>query len=679
MKKIFLLLVLIAVLLNSISAKRSKYFSSGELTSNLINNICQDENGFVWIATEYGLNKYNGSGFVQYLHNEKDSTSLLGNYVRSLYVDKNKTLLIGCNNGLQYYEPEADVFKTIPAYNNSRPHVNGMAELPNGELWLVTSGMGILRVDKNLKSIQPQKVLSKKCGTYYLNSILLDSKRNIWIGTDDKGLIKINLQNQTLRKYSKPEISDLKIVDIIEDKQGRLFVCTNTTIEYFDDKSNRFIPIYGSNNGSLYFKDLTLSKTGRIYIGTEGEGLKYINPTSLAIETVSNIQSLYNFDRAKVHAVLEDKDFNLWLGCYFGGVLMFPNEPSQFDFWKYTEKDNIISGAVISICKDSEGYIWTCIDNEGVYKYDYTGNIIAKYPNLKNVTILYEDKQNRMWAGTVESGFGLFDKRSGKINYIQGIKKSRIKSITEDNTGNIYISSFGNGFIKFNTFKNEIVEVNSNSLDPLKGKMENDWINVLLFDKQGLLWLGHYKGIDCFDTRSGCFLKLAFTEKLKKFICISMLEDRKGNIWIGTNNGLFVYNKQSQNIKTYNTENGLSNNVICGLEEDEEGNIWCSTFEGINQIKHNEAKIVNYYKGNGLIDWGYSTGASFKDRDGIVYFGGNSGVTSFSPKNISQKPYNRKVVVTNVYIRNQTINTKTLSNRKNFINNPVFLEDNFNF
>lgn len=679
MKKITFLFISLVITITSINAKRSMYFSSGDLTSNLVNSICQDKYGFIWIATEYGLNKFNGSGFIQYLHNENDSTTLLGNYVKSLYVNRNNILLIGCNNGLQYYEPEADIFRKIPAYNNSSPHINGMAELPNGELWLVTSGMGILYVDKDLKSIQPKREISKKCGTFYLNSILLDSKKNLWIGTDDKGLIKINPENLSLQTYGKSSFSDLKIVDIVEDQKGRLFVCTNSTIEFFDEKNNSFIPLHGDISSNLNFKDLTLSKTGRIYIGTEGEGLKYIDPASLTIQTVSNIQSLYNFDRAKVHAVLEDQDYNLWLGCYFGGVLMFPNEPSQFDFWKFADKDNIISGAVISICKDSEGYIWTCIDNEGVYKYDYTGRIIARYPNLKYVTILYEDNTKTMWAGTVENGLGIFDKRSGKITYISGMKNSRIKSITEDNAGNLYISSFGNGFYKFNKERNELIEINSNTIDPIKGKMQNDWINALLYDKQGLLWLGHYKGIECYDTRSGCFLNLSLTEKLKKFICISLLEDRKGNILIGTNNGLFVYNKIKQEIKSFNTGNGLSNNVICGLEEDEEGNIWCSTFEGINQIKLNESKIINFYKGNGLIDWGYSAGASYKDKDGIIYFGGNSGVTSFSPKNISQKPYNRKVVVTNVYIRNQTINTKTLSNGSEIIEHCVFLEDNFNF
>lgn len=679
MRKSIILLLLVILPTIGIFSKRSKFYSSGDLTSNLINGICQDENGFVWIATEYGLNKFNGSGFIQYLHNEKDSSSLLGNYVKSLYVDKNKTLWIGCNNGLQYYVPEEDVFKTIPTYGGTSPHINGMTEMPNGEMWLVTSGMGILYVDKDKKNIQPKRDISKKCGTFYLNCIFLDSKKNLWIGTDDKGLIKLNLQNMTLSSYKKPTISNLKIIDIIEDKQGRLFVCTNSTIEFFDEKNNVFIPLYGSETNSLYLKDLTLSKTGRIYVGTEGQGLKYIDPTSLTIENVSNIQSLYNFDRAKVHAVLEDKDYNLWLGCYFGGVLMFPNEPSQFDFWKFAEKDNIISGAVISICKDSEGFIWTCIDNEGVFKYDYTGKIIAKYPNLKYVTLLYEDSKKTMWAGTVENGLGIFDKHTGKINFLPGIKKSRIKSITEDSSGNLFISSFGNGFLKFNKAKNELAEINSKTLDPLKGNIGNDWINVLLYDKQGLLWLGHYKGIDCYDTRSGCFLNLSFTDRLKKFICISLLEDSKGNIWIGTNNGLFVYNKHKQSVKTYNTENGLSNNVICGLEEDEDGNIWCSTFEGINQIKMNESKIVNFYKGNGLIDWGYGAGASFKDKDGIVYFGGNSGVTSFSPKNISQKPYSRKVIITNVYIRNQTINTKTLSNGKEIIKHCVYSEDNFNF
>lgn len=677
-KSLILLLLLQSVNFAAIFARGSKLYSYGDLTCNLINSFTQDANGNIWVATEYGLNKFNGSGFTQYLHNEQDSTSLIGNYVKALYIDKNKKVWIGCNNGLQYYVPEEDNFRTIPVYKGIIPHINGIAELPNGEMWLATSGRGIFYVDKNKKIIESKRELSGKIGTYYLNCILLDSRKKVWIGTDDKGLVKYNPQTMSLQSYKLPSISDLKIIDIIEDKQGRLFVATNSSIELYDENTNSFTTLISPKNG-LYIKDLTLGESGKVYVGTEGNGLKFINPTSLRIENVTNIQSLYNFDRAKVHAVLEDRDYNLWLGCYFGGVLMLPNEPSQFDFWKFAEKDNLISGAVISISKDSEGSIWSCIDNEGVYKYDYTGKITASFPQLKNVTLFFEDREKTLWAGTFEDGLGVFDKRTAAISYLPGLKKARITSIVEGTTGTLYISSFGNGFLEYKKNTKELKVINSNTTDPLKGKMINDWINVLLYDKQGLLWLGHYKGVECYDTRSGCFINLSFAEKLNKFICVSLLEDRKSNIWIGTNNGLFVYNKTTQAVKVFNTKNGLSNNVICGLQEDEDGNIWCSTYEGINEIKLNDSKVVNFYRGNGLVDWGYSCGASFKDKDGIIYFGGNLGITSFSARNIVQKKYNRKVIITNVYVRNQSINTKTVSNGKPIIKHTVSAETHFNF
>jgi ligand-binding sensor domain-containing protein len=128
MRKYIILFLLTTILNPALHARGSKLYSSGDLTCNLINSIYQDVDGFVWVATEYGLNKFNGSGFIQYLNDEKDTTSLLGNYVRSLFIDKNNTFWIGCNNGLQYYVPAENNFRTIPVYNGFKPHINAMAE-----------------------------------------------------------------------------------------------------------------------------------------------------------------------------------------------------------------------------------------------------------------------------------------------------------------------------------------------------------------------------------------------------------------------------------------------------------------------------------------------------------------------------------------------------------------------
>ena len=126
-------------------------------------------------------------------------------------------------------------------------------------------------------------------------------------------------------------------------------------------------------------------------MGTDGQGLKYVDRTTNTLLNVENIHSTFNFDRAKVHAILEDRDQNLWLGCFYGGVLLFPNDPNRFNFWSFADKGNKISGTVTAISKDSEGYIWCCVDNDGVFKFDRNGKVVASFPQPKAGATIFED------------------------------------------------------------------------------------------------------------------------------------------------------------------------------------------------------------------------------------------------------------------------------------------------
>lgn len=117
-------------------------YGSKELSSNLITRIVQDTYGYIWVATDYGLNKFDGGRFTPYLHNEKDSTSLLSNNVRALLIDKDSTLWVGTNKGLQYYLPKENRFKKITFPDGASPHIAYIYQFRNGNIWVATSGWG---------------------------------------------------------------------------------------------------------------------------------------------------------------------------------------------------------------------------------------------------------------------------------------------------------------------------------------------------------------------------------------------------------------------------------------------------------------------------------------------------------------------------------------------------------
>ncbi|MDR1936984.1 MAG: response regulator [Tannerellaceae bacterium] len=685
MKKLIIICLFLRLCLDAAWAQNSRLYGSGEfgageMSCNLINDICQDSCGFIWIATEYGLNKFDGVRFSQYLHNDEDASSLLGNNVRTLMIDGDRTLWIGCSNGLQRFDSENDTFTPVSFLNNNNTntHVTDMVKLPSGTIWITTSGKGLFALEKDAREALPVEEVNRLSENGFLSCIYRDSRQYVWVGTNEDGLFRINPATGETQVFplSQP------INDIIEDGERQLYIITSTAVFMLDPSANRFVLLPGGNGSEPIFpRKMALSHSGNIFITTDGQGLIYIDSSQKRWHSVENSHTSFNFNTARIHALMEDRDMNLWLGCFQKGILMMPNEPMQFDFWSLPGNEYKLRGAVTSICKDYQGAVWCSIDNEGIFRFDEKGRVMKHFLPTQSIAKIFEDSNHTLWVSW------LFDKKLAQINPATGAlaflpaphKGSYIKTMAEDRNKCLYFSTFSSGFIRYHLATGKWEPFDLQRRDTTKGDLGNRWINAMICDSKGLMWFGHYVGVNCYDPGEDRFIKTGLETVLSGQICLSLLEDHAGNIWAGTYNGLFRMDVQTGNVKNYTTGDGLSNNVICGLEEDREGNIWCSTFQGINQIKVKENRIINFYTGNGLVDKIYNRGVHFRDKDGKIYFGGNTGITLFSPEKITVSSYDREIRVTNLYVHNQPVNAHTLSGGKPVMDGSLAEAKKFRF
>ncbi len=656
----------------------AKEYRSGELSSNLVNKIVQDSYGFIWMATEYGLNKFDGVRFTHYLHNENDTTSLLANNVRTMMLDSKNTLWVGSNKGLQYYLPDEDGFRNIAFPEGEMPHITCITELFTGEIWVATSGWGIFSIDRTHCTAQYLEEVTRQTSDF-VGTIYEDRQHYIWLGVNEKGLVRIDPKTNRSVSFRVPKIPHNNITGFVEDNDGKLYVGTSPAVCVFDRGSQtfRYVPVYGHSGISV--SNLVLSSKGIVYVSTDGQGLKYIDPHTQTIMPATETQTPLYHRTVRIPALAEDRDQNLWLGCFQKGVWMIPNEPTQFDFLHVLEMNNQMSNNLTSVLKDSEGYIWCSMDG-GILKMTSHGEVLEGFNSRRYFTGLYEGSDRTIWA-TEYYGRGLvvIDRNTGKEHNLHVPFRGYMKTLVEGPDKQLYISTFGTGMVRYNPKTGAVRKYDMKQTDSVRGRLDNDWVNTLLCDSEGLIWMGHYKGISCYDPGKDCFLEIRNKEFLSKQICLSLKESFDGNIWIGTYNGLFCLNKKTDEIRRYTTEDGLSNNVICGLAQDRDGNIWCSTFKGINQLKVKEGRVINYYTGNGLVDKIYNRGVYFQDEAGVVYFGGNNGLTSFSPEEITIPTYNNEVLVTNVYIHNQSINRNSLSGRKHVVCSGILNSKEFRF
>ncbi|MDR3652524.1 MAG: two-component regulator propeller domain-containing protein [Paludibacter sp.] len=661
------------------------YSTDKELSNSLINAIYQDKRNYIWIATEDGLNKYDGVKFTTYKSIKGNPKTLRNNYVRTLFEDSSGRFWVGCINGLMLYNRVEDSFEQIKLFKNGaniEPSITSIIESNTHQIW-VTSDQGLLIIDSNTDSYHFDSKFSKLLCSSSLVAVFQDSRRDFWILSDDQGLNRYSPSTKKLYTYKSPtQIGSNQTSAICEDHFGNIFVGTLTSgLFKFNRVTNKFEPvIYHQSQQGLPVKCLFVDKQKNLLVGTDGMGMKIYNPEKNCLEDIEIQSSLFDFSKMKVHSILQDKAGNLWTGIFQKGVYFTPNNPNKFKIYGYKSfnKNIIGSSCVMSILKDKDNIVWVCTDNDGIYGVE-NGRKAKHYsrttPNSVSNTIMciFQDSNNDIWLGSYLNGLAKFNKNNGICTYYNQISPSignnslsnKVMCITEDKKKNLWIGTNGAGLYSFDlktyTYKQHYALVGGHN-----GKILHDGINCVLSDRDGFIWIGTFGGVCKINPETNKIIN--FTTKnniLPGLIVYSMFEDHNGNIWIGTTEGLACYDKKKNQSKLYTMVDGLPSNVICGILEDEKGNIWLSTHMGISKLIIRENKFINYYAFDGLQGNEFSKGATFHASNGEMFFGGISGVSHFYPQEINDSRKKLKVYLTDLYIMDVPLNKERQYGAKN--------------
>lgn len=680
LKLISLLIGLIFMPIHLLAQASMLYTPEEHISSSLINYVYQDKKGFIWIATEYGLNQFDGNQFISFKHNKSDSNSLCNNYVRTIFEDSRNTLWVGTMTGLMIYNRDTDSFTPIHLYregNLVKPHVTQIIERSNGEIWIATSNEGIFKID-----------LTQKCGQYTPNtykknlinitSIIEDDNGLLWLGSEFEGLSTYNPQNGEVKPISP--ISENNITSLAKDEEGNIYIATFTKgLNIYNKKTGEIE--YISSQESFHIKDITLIGK-RLYIGTDGKGIKFYNKNENKIQDLYIDESLIDLTDAKVHSIINDKDGNLWLGLFQKGVLFIPGKKNPFLYYgnKLLSKSPIGKGCVMSIHQDSRNHMFVGVDNEGLYELTSDFVLIkhhapkeGKNSFPETILSIFEDSDKQLWLGSYARGITRFNPSTGTCNYIPELTNERVFSIVEDKQRNLYISTYGSGFYTYNLDTRQLTNYRSSEgMGNPRNEVADNWINCIYCDSEGLIWIGHFKGISCFNPKTKSFIN--FTPNnyiINNSIGYSIIESLNHTIWMGTTNGLYSLNKQTKKIQRYTAADGLDNEVICGIREDKTGGIWVSTFNGISKFIPEKKSFTNYYASDGLQGSEFTRGAVFQSPCGRIFFGGTNGITCFTPEDITNATTEADIQITDFQISGQSVNKNTLSGGKPILSKAI--------
>ena len=653
------------------------YTTHGEISSSMINNIYQDQKGYIWVTTEDGLNKFDGAKFTNYRSHRKDSTSLLGNHVYKVFQDSKGNLYILSTKGLQVYDYRSDTFKTIKKSGSSYSN-KSITELRNGNILIGTSGYGIKTLSIDSKGNFRIKDWNLPLPGYTINEIKEDKNGNIWICTEYHGVIRID-KNGKRYDYSLGKHNGNQFINCCaEDSYGNVYIGTTGRGAFVYQKADdTFQQIFKSE---FPIKDLK-QKGSIMLIGIDGEGIVSYDILEKNIADTDFYLDNVNLKRSKVHSLLIDNSTNLWIGIYQRGVAFIPLQANMFGYiGSYSSLRNYIgNNCITALCDYDDGKLVVGTDNNGIYQLNNQYNFIRHLTPESDsdipptVMCLFKDSNKNVWIGSYLSGLSFMNAKGDKFTKVtlkdkNGNEIKRVYCLAEDNHKRLWIGTMGTG-LYFSDLQSSIQE-HINVYNTQDMKNINQWIDALYYAQNGRLYIGTYNGIKCIDTQN---LKIVGQEKaLLGLVVYSIIEDHEHRIWAGTSDGVTVMDKDLNILEQFTIQNGLPNNHISSIVVDKNNDIWVSTNQGLAKYDPQKKSFIPFYASDGLYNNEFSRNAFYQYPDGKILFGGTNGIIFFNPDDIKIQKFQGKIRITGFYLHDKPVNELTKSGNYHVIDNDIF-------
>ncbi|MFH2031937.1 MAG: two-component regulator propeller domain-containing protein [Bacteroidota bacterium] len=642
------------------------------LSNNSINSVLQTSDGYLWIATKDGLNRYDGHSFKVFKRNALDSTSLPENYVMSLLETRDGNFWIGTwGGGLCRYNPYYETFYRYDRTDIDDNYVQSVFEDSFGYIWYCTTKGGLNKLNPNTSEVIE---FSKESNFYFpsdnITSIIEDEEHNLWVGTLGDGLIKFNPSLGILEQFLNSSldlnsISNNSVWHILLDSKDVLYLSTESGWDKFEYKKYVFTHQPKTPTKLQPFLRTSIRQTvkdrqGRYWLGTYNyRGLfLFENKKNGSVRTTHlrrEDDNEHSIISDRIRCIYQDSRDNIWIGTE-DGLSKLPASQPFMQYQYFPLRKNSLGGRVVSgIYEGKNNILWVGLGGGGFDGIDLNTDEVWHYknnPNNKNslsendVVTIHEDKNGILWIGTSNGGLNRFDPKTKKFTrYLHDPSKSGsissnwVQQILETSDGLFLVGT--NEALEIFDREKEIFKLYSPIIKSGAELFPSiTQINALYEDKENNLWIGTWlNGLFRYEPKEHSLHQYMPDTQDPNSISTTKIttiyEDGLGFIWIGTHSGgLNRFDKKSEKFVTYTTQNGLPNDVVFGIQEDSKGSLWVSTMNGLARFNPRSETYRVYDETDGIIHNQFNWRASFKNSSGILYFGGINGLIYFHPDSI---------------------------------------------
>jgi len=605
---------------------RNKLNDTNSLPHNYIYAINEDHQNNIWIGTGQGIGVYNShtSKFSPAFFNRYGSTSKekITSNINAIKTDHAGNVFIGTNGwGLMLQQEGSGIAKQLPIDRKGNQvgdyNVKAILIANNKTTWLHILGVGLCRYDYNAGKIVVvnSTIPSVKC-------MEADNEGNLWLGTVD-GLSKYSIASNSitgLYTHKAGQLNSATITTLNFDQQHRLWIGTEGGgIDILHPATGKFEYLLPGENKNTLSSESAFAiyedKESRKWIGTLKGGINVIDPQKNRFQTIGhnplNQNSLiYSF----VSSFKEDRDENLWIGTDGGGLSIWNRKQNSFTNFRNNagNPSSLSNNSVTSIADDQLHNVWIATYGGGINKYNPATRSFEHYrcfndsigEENKNVWLLYQDRQMKLWASTFANG-------------------------------KLYL--FNPQLNRFEAFDQHL----------------NDLIS-LMEDRNGVLWGGNSYQLCRIDQKEKQHVRYEIGKPIR-----AIYEDKKGNCWLGTEGGgLVLFDQKAGKIAArYSVEDGLCNNSVLNIVEDDKGCLWLSTFNGLSKFDIGKKTFENYFQSDGLQSNQFLYNAALRLRSGQLVFGGINGFNIFHPDSLKLRSRFAPVLLTGLRINNLPVAT----------------------
>ena len=623
-------------------ANSGRLYTSNDMSSSLIRCIIQDKYGFIWVGTNYGLNRFDGYKFSTYLCNPADTTTIQDNDIVKLYPYSKEFLFVATNRGLYKYSYLTNSFQHIVLEKkDEKIRVSSLIEDGKHNLLIGTAGYGAYRLDMTTGKVTRLSRKSANSVDDFFAMLFFDDEGYLWQANHTKVLRKYKYNGKSIKLVSVYEPKGLFSVCKLyaADKKG-FFVAHVGGIMRYDYASHRFSRYdfdFSAHQGAGYISAVTLDKYGNLWLGTSGDGtFKIPHGSRKAYRVELNNQS-FIFDNAHISDLLIDRDGNQWYGCYMKGLFLSNNDKNVFH---PVSLDELGAGmeTISSVVGVADGLMLFVVKNHGLYLLDEkTGNTKLLQSPAGPIKVYSDFRKNVYVYG--RDGIYEYDWKHQTYRLLLPANGLSLDYMQVDAAGNIYFTSQGNGLYVWNRKSGKMTQYLMDDKRPHK-TICNNWISEIRLDSRGWLWCATANGVSCMDTKTGYFDIILSRPLLEGKSCYSTLELSDGKIAIATEMGLYLYDRKKQQTTPWPHSESISGLRIYSLKKDVKGNLWMSTAQGIWCYDSKAKSFFSFEKGNGLLTKEYLAGVVGSTSDGVICYGNSEGLTYFQPSEV--KDYNEK-------------------------------------